>query len=211
MAVIKFVQNYDDLSTDRGYQFRFRCDHCGNGYESTYQANGLSVAGDLLRAAGGMLGGIFGSVGNSTYDIQRAVGGPQHDKALQNAVNEISPLFNQCRRCGQWRCKDVCWNDKKGLCKSCAPFLAEEIASAQATAARDQVYTKAQETDQTQGVNMAVQATATCPHCAAPSGPGKFCAECGGVLAATLKCVSCSAEIPSSAKFCPECGSRPRG
>ena len=211
MAVIKFVQNYTDLSTDQGYQFRFHCDHCGNGYESTYQANKMGVAGDLLRAAGGLFGGFLGSAGNSAYDLQRAIGGPAHDKALQDAVNEISPLFSQCRRCGQWRCKDVCWNDQKGLCKNCAPLLAEEIASAQANAAREQVYTKAHETDQTQGANLAAQATASCPHCAAPAGPGKFCSECGGALAANLHCVSCSAEVPSSAKFCPECGARPRG
>ena len=44
MAVIEFVQNYDDLSTDQGYQFKFHCNHCGNGYLSTYKANQLGVA-----------------------------------------------------------------------------------------------------------------------------------------------------------------------
>ncbi len=29
---IAFVQNYQDLSTDRGYQFKFNCDHCNNGF-----------------------------------------------------------------------------------------------------------------------------------------------------------------------------------
>jgi hypothetical protein len=69
MAVIEFVQNYDDLSTDQGFQFRFHCNRCGNGYQSSYMANKVGVAGDLLRAAGGLFGGLLGSAGNSAYDI----------------------------------------------------------------------------------------------------------------------------------------------
>ena len=58
-----------------------------------------------------------------------------HDQALSAAVAEIKPRFSQCRRCGHWVCKDVCWNRAKGLCKECAPVLEEEAASAQAMAA----------------------------------------------------------------------------
>jgi len=36
MAMIKFTANYEDLSTDRGYQFKFLCDKCGNGYIQPY-------------------------------------------------------------------------------------------------------------------------------------------------------------------------------
>lgn len=31
MALIQFVWNYDDLSTDKGYQVEFHCDKGGNG------------------------------------------------------------------------------------------------------------------------------------------------------------------------------------
>src|SRR5579862_8426494 len=96
MAVIEFVQNYDDLSTDQGYQFRFHCNHCGNGYQSTFVPNKLGMAGGFLRAAGGLFGGVLGNAGNSAYEIQRAVGGHAHDSALQDAVQEIKPLFVQC-------------------------------------------------------------------------------------------------------------------
>lgn len=208
MAVIEFVQNYDDLSTDQGFQFRFHCNHCGNGYQSTFQANKLGMAGGFLRAAGGLLGGALGNVGNSAYEIQRAVGGPAHDKALQNAVQEIKPLFLQCRRCGTWVCQQICWNADKGLCKQCAPNLAEEVASAQATAARDQVFQKAYESDQTQGVNINLQTSAQCPKCGAATAGGKFCNECGAPLSAKTHCTQCSAEIPAGSKFCAECGAR---
>jgi membrane protease subunit (stomatin/prohibitin family) len=208
MASIEFVQNYDDLSTDQGFQFKFYCDRCRNGFMSTFVSNKIGMAGGFLRAAGGLLGGVLGSAGNSAYEIQRAVGGPAHDKALREAVQEIKPLFNQCRRCGKWICKEVCWNGEKGLCKECAPVLAEEVASAQASAMREQVNVKARETDQAQGADLSVQTAAQCPKCGAETAGAKFCPECGAPLAAKDKCPQCSARIPAGSKFCPECGTK---
>lgn len=34
--MIQFVANYDDLSTDKGFQFKFHCDRCRNGYLSRF-------------------------------------------------------------------------------------------------------------------------------------------------------------------------------
>ena len=208
MAVIEFVQNYDDLSTDQGYQFRFHCNHCGNGYQSTFVPNKLGMVGGFLRAAGGLLGGALGNAGNSAYDIQRVIAGPAHDKALQEAVQEIKPLFTQCHRCGTWVCREICWNADKGLCKQCAPILAEEAASAQATAAGYQIHDKAMQTDQTQGLDITQQTSAQCPQCGAATTGGKFCPECGAPLAAKSNCPQCHVEIPVGSKFCPECGHR---
>ncbi len=151
---------------------------------------------------------MFGNLGETAYDIQRAVGGPQHDRALQAAVQEIKPLFTQCHRCGTWVCRQVCWNEEKGLCKQCAPMLAEELASAQATAMRYQLQEKTQAVDQTQGVNVGVQASARCPQCGAATAGGKFCPECGATLIAKKHCTGCGVEMPSASKFCPECGAR---
>lgn len=208
MSAIEFVQNYEDLSTDQGFQFKFHCDRCGNGFMSSFVANKLGMAGGFLRAAGGLFGGVLGNAGNSAYEIQRAVGGSAHDGAIRNAVGEIKPLFNQCRRCGQWVCKEVCWNNEKGLCKACAPVLMEELAAAQAEAAKNQVFEKAYASDQTQGVNVNTQSAAQCPSCGAPSTGQKFCSECGTALSQKRNCSSCNAEIPTGSKFCPECGTR---
>ncbi len=208
MPPIEFVQNYDDLSTEEGFQFRFHCDRCGNGFQSRFVANKAGIAGGFLRAAGGFLGGALGNVGNSAYEIQKMVGGPAHDNALREAVQEIKPLFNQCRRCGQWVCQHVCWNTDKGLCKNCAPVLAEEAASAQAAAARDQITEKAYASDQTQGLDVSQQTAAQCPKCGAASTGGKFCGECGAPLVAKVHCTECGAKIPAGAKFCPDCGAK---
>jgi hypothetical protein len=206
VATIEFVRNYDDLSTDQGFQFKFYCNHCGNGYMSTFVPNKVGMAADFLRAAGGIFGGALGNMGNSAYEVQRAVGGPAHDKALNDAVTEIRPLFDQCHRCGQWVCKQVCWNPERGLCKQCAPILAEETTAAQAQAAKDQIFAKAAGADMTQGVNITQQTAAFCPKCGAATAGAKFCPQCGAPLMARDTCPKCNTKIPQGAKFCPSCG-----
>ena len=163
MVAIRFTGNYEDLSTDRGYQFKFFCEKCHNGYMSTFKTSTIGVAGSALRAAGSLFGGMFGGAADSAYEIQRAVGGPAHDSALKDAVNEISPIFKQCTRCGNWVCEPVCWNKKAGLCENCAPDLDEEMAAAQAEAAREQVQQKARETDWTKQRDVSKVSGAVCP------------------------------------------------
>src|SRR6185295_15811797 len=145
MPNIEFTGNYQDLSTDRGYQFKFYCEKCGNGYMSTFKSSKLGLAASAASVASNLLGGIFGRVSDTAYEIQRAVGGPAHDAALKEAVAEIRPLFKQCTRCGRWVCGPVCFNERAGLCEYCAPDMDEEIASAQAEAAKQQAFDKAQQ------------------------------------------------------------------
>src|SRR5213083_2021342 len=102
MVAIRFTGNYEDLSTDRGYQFKFYCEKCGNGYMSTFKTSKMGIAASAAEVAGSLFGGLFGKVSDTAYQIQRAVGGPAHDSALKEAVEEIRPLFKQCTRCGQW-------------------------------------------------------------------------------------------------------------
>src|SRR5262249_27791808 len=101
MGMIQFVGNHDDLSTDKGYQFKFYCDKCRNGYMSRFIPSKVGIAGSVLRAAGSMFGGILGSASYGSYDIQRMVGGPEHDSAMRTAVEEGKQYFKQCTRCGK--------------------------------------------------------------------------------------------------------------
>jgi predicted amidophosphoribosyltransferase len=100
----------------------------------------------------------------------------------------------------------VCWNTKAGLCESCAPDLDEEIAAAQAAAARDQVQEKVRSVDYLAQRDLAQVASAICPACGAKTKGGKFCPECGASIAPKRKCASCGAEAEGTPKFCPECG-----
>jgi double zinc ribbon protein len=208
---IPFTDNYEDLSTDRGFQFRFFCEHCGNGYMSSFQHNVTGLAGDALRVAGNFLGGFLGRAADSAYDIQQAVGGPAHDSAVRKAVEEIRPLFHQCGRCGQWNCKDICWNTDRNQCVQCSPKIDEEIAAIESEATIDQIRNKAyNEVDLTGGVQLkSVAAPVQCPSCSTKVPVGmKFCGECGTNVLAKPKCPSCGTEAGPGLKFCGECGTR---
>jgi len=206
MATIEFTGNYDDLSTDKGYQFKFYCEKCHNGYMSTFKSSKLGLAASAMEVASGLFGGVFGKVAESAYQVQRAVGGPAHDSALHEAVEEIRPLFRQCTRCGRWVCEPICFNKKAQLCEWCAPDLDEEIAAAQAEAAREQVVEKARTVDWTKGHDLSVAGGALCKSCGAKLTGGKFCPECGTPVSAKKTCQGCGAEVEGSPKFCPECG-----
>jgi hypothetical protein len=210
---IPFTGNHEDLSTDRGYQFKFYCEKCGNGYMSSFQTSKMGMLGSAARVAGSrvagsLFGGVFGNVADSAYEVQRAVGGPAHDSALKEAVAEIAPTFKQCTRCGNWVCQPVCWNKKAGLCESCAPDLDEEMASAQAEAAREQIHEKARTVDWTKQRDVKTVSGAVCGECGAKTQGGKFCHDCGAPLALKTACAQCGHHAEGSPKFCPECGQR---
>ena len=208
MPHIEFTGNYEDLSTDRGYQFKFYCEKCGNGYMSTFQASKIGMAASAVQVAGNLFGGIFGRAASSAYEIQRAVGGPAHDAALREAVEEIRPLFKQCTRCGNWICEPICFNKKAQLCESCAPDLDEEISAAQAEAAKAQAFEKAQQVDWLKGRDIAKPQAAVCSSCGAKTGNAKFCPECGTPTQQKKACDSCGAQVEGSPKFCPDCGNK---
>lgn len=208
MVAIRFTGNHEDLSTDKGFQFKFYCEKCQNGYMSSFRTSKLGMASSALQAAGSLFGGIFGNAAHGAYEIQRAVGGPAHDAALEEAVEEIAPIFKQCTRCGHWVCEPVCWNRKAGLCENCAPDFDEEMAAAQAEAAREQIQLKAREVDWTKQRDVARVSGAVCPACGVKTQGGRFCVECGTPLNAKKKCGGCGHEIEGAPKFCPECGQK---
>src|SRR3954468_23307070 len=104
MSAIQFTQNHEDLSTDKGYQFKFNCDRCQNGFMSSFESSTLGMASSLLSAAGSLFGGVLGRAASSAYEVQRAVGGAGHDDAFRKAVTELKEKFKQCHRCGKWVC-----------------------------------------------------------------------------------------------------------
>jgi hypothetical protein len=208
MPRIEFTDNYQDLSTESGFQFKFFCESCGNGYMSSWRPNKTGMAGQVVRGLGNVFGGVLSSAARGSYEIQQAVGGPAHDKALDEAVTEIRALFMQCKRCGQWACEEICWNSERGLCSKCAPIMQREMASAQASIAVDQMTDKLREQDLTAGLNLTATAVVHCSQCGVEAGGGKFCQECGASLAARTDCARCGAEFAPGAKFCQECGEK---
>ena len=203
---IPFTGNYDDLSTDTGFQFKFFCERCQNGYMSTYERYAVGMATQLLQGASSFFGGLISQGADASYHVQRLVGGPAHDAALRRAVEEISPLFRQCKHCGDWLCGEVCWNAEAGQCKRCAPVAREVETSVRAQHVQTQV---TNDLFLEENVRMSAKGTEVAAKCscgAATLGK-KFCPECGKPTGAGTKfCSECGARATPGAKFCPECG-----
>ncbi|HWR52569.1 MAG TPA: zinc ribbon domain-containing protein [Bryobacteraceae bacterium] len=208
MALIQFTRNHSDHSTDKGYQFEFFCDRCGNGFMSEFHASAVGMAASAVRVVDQLVGGWFGRVGSSSYEIERAVQGPGHDKAFREAINEAKVNFRQCPKCSHWVCGATCWNDKRMLCYDCAPDIQTEMASAQVHTAVEQMKEKLREQDLTKDLNLTAEATALCPACGARTQGAKFCPDCGKPLRAKSECNRCGTKVDAGAKFCPECGNR---
>jgi hypothetical protein len=214
VAGVAFTNNYDDLSTREGYQFRFHCMRCGNGYESKFRHSVTGFGGRLASVAGGFLGGETGGkleqMGWSAEWMRDGSRGSTRDKRLAEAVEDVAPNFTQCHRCGQWVCKDVCWNSARGLCTTCAPKLDQEIAGMQAEAQRRQLEDRIQQQDYSSEINVVDERSGLCPNCNSETGGGKFCQTCGHALAAAPKqtkkfCSNCGTQL-GGGKFCAECG-----
>jgi membrane protease subunit (stomatin/prohibitin family) len=208
MDLIKFVRNYNDESTERGFQFEFFCDRCGSGFRTPFKASATGLASEALDVAGGLLGGVFGTMANVGDRVHSAAWEKAHDHAFAEAVKQAKPNFQQCPRCSQWVCVEGCWNEARGLCKDCTPDLAAEMAAIQVDAtieeARQVAHAAANERATAEAFDEVIKAT--CPKCGAPVSGGKFCAACGAPLATQKFCVECGSKIPANSKFCPECG-----
>lgn len=209
-GIIPFTDNIRDLSNDTGYQFEFYCERCGNGYRSPFQRDTVATSRGVFRAIGSLSQrhGLADRLGWATDTFNRMTGSPAKDKAMAKAVEAVRPQFSQCRGCGDWVCKDVCWNNEIGQCLNCSPNVADELSRAQAAAQVEQMREKAREIDWTKDLDMATRAPVACPHCGASVDGGKFCAECGGRIAEDNACRGCGAALGRNAKFCPECGQK---
>ena len=208
MALIQFTKNHSDHSTDKGYQFEFFCDRCGNGFMSEFKPSVTGMAGSALRAASSIFGGVLGRAASGSYEIERAIQGPGHDKAFKDSVEEAKPNFRQCPKCAKWVCLSTCWNPKRGLCYDCAPNVETELAAAQAQITVQQMQEKVRTQDLTKDIDLTSEAVALCPHCGARTQGAKFCPECGKPLRPKGECPRCGTKIEAGAKFCPECGQK---
>lgn len=208
MALIEFTRNHTDHSTDKGYQFEFFCDRCGNGFKTEFKPSVTGFAASALRAAGGLFGGMLSQAGSSSYEIQRAIQGPAHDKAFREAVEEAKPNFRKCPKCTHWVCQTSCWNQTRSLCFDCAPDIETEMASAQVQTTVDQMKEKLRAQDLTKDLDLTHQAVARCPECNALTQGAKFCPECGKPLRPKTQCGECGTKVEAGTKFCPECGKK---
>lgn len=209
---IHFTSNYEDKSTDTGFQFEFFCSRCGNGYKSKFIPSATGTVSQVLEGASSIFGGFLSSASSIGNSVKSATWEKDHEKALEKASEEILPHFIQCPKCSSWVCRESCWNESKGLCKECAPDLGVEMAAAQSQKSVEEIYAHAAmaEEDKKLGKEYWREGiVATCPQCEKPlKKNAKFCPECGYALKAKTNCTNCGAKLDPTAKFCGECGTK---
>jgi hypothetical protein len=204
MALIKFVRNYNDLSTESGFQFEFFCDRCGSGYQTEFEATLTGTITDVLDTASNLFGGFFTSAASLGEKARSASWEKAHDAAFQNAVAELKLHFKQCKSCSHW-VDNVCWNQERGLCRDCVPDLESEYSIAQTRAAIEQAQEAAKTVNYVTEDKFKSPIVATCASCQADVKGAKFCPECGTPVKRETNCRACGTNT-NNAKFCPECG-----
>lgn len=209
---IEFTSNYNDLSTDRGFQFEFVCDRCGSGYRTRFKPSVTGTVAGVLESASNIFGGFLNSAANVGEQVRSASWKKAFDEALEEAIAEVRPEFIQCPRCQSWVCRKKCWNTKKGLCKNCAPDLGVEMSAAQSSRSVEEIWAHAAMAEEDKKLateNWRENIVATCPQCETPlAANAKFCPNCGASLKPKDKCPKCGAKLLPNAKFCAECGEK---
>ena len=215
-----FTRNYEDNSTEAGFQFTFYCDLCEDGYKSSFiesethkKSRGLRSLAQGAGVLGSLLGGRLGSLGYSLerggsvlserFDGMSPEWHKEHENAFERAKNEAQQHFHRCHGCRQWVC-DSCYNEDEGLCTQCAPRQEIEVAKARADAMRRNIGEVAETAVVWKG--KLESKTTVCPVCGKPAGTGKFCNNCGASLALAV-CPKCGANNAQSVRFCNQCGS----
>lgn len=214
-----FTRNYEDNSTEAGYQFTFYCDICNDGFKSTFIESSTYKTGRSMRMLGegaSVLGNLMGGrARNLAYTAQRSSNilserfngrSPQwqreHEEAFVSAQEEARPHFRKCPNCNKYVCHS-CWNEDEGLCVNCAPRQDVYIAKARAEAMKRNIDEAGQGATVWQGE--IESKTTICPVCHSPAGKGKFCSNCGASLELRT-CPNCQSKLAVGVKFCGECG-----
>lgn len=214
-----FTRNYEDNSTEAGFQFTFYCDICQDGYKSSFVESATYKKKGLLRGlgqgasiAGSLLGGRVSSLGygadrasnvlSERFDGRSPEWQKEHEKAFEHCQNEVKQHFHRCPSCNKYVC-DHCWNEDEGLCTACAPRQEVYVARARADAMKRNIDDAGQTATVWQG--KIESKTTICPSCGKPAGTGKFCNNCGASM--DLKtCPTCGAKNALTVRFCNNCG-----
>ena len=219
MSMQAFTRNYEDNSTQEGFQFTFYCDLCSDGYKTKFIESESNKKAGFWRGLGKVVslgadvvgaGGIGGHISNGTDILSERFHGmtpewhKEHETAFQKAQNEAKGHFQRCPKCRKYVCESD-WNEQDNLCVDCAPRENVEVTAARAEKMVTDIRKKADETQIFTGEIDRKQTI--CPDCGKPSGSGKFCNNCGASLSLG-KCPKCGAKNVTGTRFCGECGTK---
>lgn len=214
-----FTRNYQDNSTEAGFQFTFYCDICNDGYRSKFIESETYKKGKLFRGIGdgaSIIGSLFGGrMSRLGYGADRATNilsqkfdgrspewQKEHEAAFERAKNEAAAHFHRCPSCNKYVC-DHCFNEDEGLCTECAPRQEIYVARARAEAMKRNIDDAGATATVWKG-NIESKTT-VCPTCGKPAGNGKFCNNCGASMELKI-CPKCGTKNSQKVRFCNNCG-----
>lgn len=214
-----FTRNYEDNSTDAGFQFTFYCDICNDGFRSSFQESSTYKKGKGIRGLtrgasviGNFMGGRLGALGwtaersgdilSERFENQSPQWQKEHEIAFGVAQNEAQEHFHRCHGCNRYVC-DACHNEDEGLCTDCAPRQDIYVAKARAEAMKRNIDEKSLTATVWKG-KLESKVT-VCPACGKPAGNGKFCNNCGSSMDMPA-CPACGAKNSPNVRFCGQCG-----
>jgi len=217
MTMQAFTDNYQDNSTEAGFQFTFFCDICHEGYKTRFQESKTYKKGKLFGGLGKAISFGASLLGKDSLGYKAERGSDilserfhgmspewqrEHDAVFETAQNEAKGHFIRCPRCKRWVCEND-WNEQEGLCVDDAPRMSVEVAAAKAEKMVVDIKEKAAGTTVFTGEIESKQTI--CPQCGKPAGEGKFCNNCGASLS-LVQCSRCGAKNSAASRFCGECG-----
>ena len=182
---IGFTGNYEDNSTDAGFQFTFFCDICREGYKTgfiaskTYKKPGSSADSAGSPAAAASMAGKYSSATASSAGRMSSASGSRacprngtRSTRRRSRAPRTRPrgISSAARSCKKWVCEND-WNEQEGLCVECAPRMNVEVAAARARKMVEDIQDKAKETPVFTGEIESKQTL--CPQCGKPAGQGQ--------------------------------------
>ncbi|MDU4960722.1 MAG: zinc ribbon domain-containing protein [Sporomusaceae bacterium] len=198
-----FVRNYDDFSSERGYQFEFYCDRCGTTFRIEFQS---PFRDDLLFGTDNGGSGVrFSPDPDPLTPVRASAHWRQaHERAFHRAIVEARSDFIQCPRCCRWVCRKNCWNNQKSLCKDCSPDFGIDTLPATGFSEPSEEWQQPLPSPSAAG-----KLFTSCPNCEAllPASV-KFCPDCGTKIQLTSHCSECGAPLGQNHQYCLDCGAK---
>ena len=220
MVLRDFVKNFDDMSDQNGFQFKFKCDICQDGFMTKYRQAPYAKAKGLF---GGRqqhrqqlrreLLGVWATARGELHPRRATCTIPNGAKLTKRLWTMLQRKrgadFTKCPGCTKY-VDATCWNEQGLMCVECSPRQAITVQKARAQAFGQKAAESMMAQDYSAEIKGAEEVKILCSKCGKPTSSGKFCEVCGAPLDKSA-CPNCGQKVSATARFCNNCGQKLSG